>query len=75
MSELIFVLLFFGVPGLIGSVMARKRGKNPILWGALSALFPFVLLVLKTQYKPVSGSRALDQSSQEPEARSQNDKT
>lgn len=54
MSELIFACLLFGVPGVIGIVMAGKRGKNPYLWGFLSALFPFFLLVLKLQYKPLS---------------------
>ena len=52
MSELIFIVLFFGIPGLFGFIMARKRGKNPYLWGLLSAVFPFFLLVLKVQYKP-----------------------
>lgn len=52
MSELIFIVLFFGIPGLFGFIMARKRGKNPYLWGVLSAVFPFFLLVLKVQYKP-----------------------
>jgi hypothetical protein len=52
MSELIFIILFFGIPGLFGFIMARKRGKNPYLWGVLSAVFPFFLLVLKMQYKP-----------------------
>ena len=51
MSELIFILLFFGIPGLFGFIMARKRGKNPYLWGVLSGIFPFFLLVLKVQYK------------------------
>ena len=52
MSELIFVLLFFGIPGVFGFIMSRKRGKNPILWGVLCAVFPFFLMVLKMQYKP-----------------------
>ncbi len=52
MSELIFIVLFFGIPGLFGFIMARRRGKNPYLWGVLSAVFPFFLLVLKVQYKP-----------------------
>jgi hypothetical protein len=33
--------------------MAGKRGKNPFLWGFLSALFPFFLLVLKLHHKPL----------------------
>ena len=56
MSELIFILLFFGIPGMFGFIMAKKRGKNPFLWGASCAVFPFVLLVLKLQYKPVGKS-------------------
>ena len=51
MSELIFLLLFFGIPGIFGCVMASKRGKNPCLWGFLCAIFPFFLMVLKIQYK------------------------
>lgn len=54
MSELIFILLFFGIPGLFGFIMARKRGKNPYLWGILSGIFPFFLVVLKLHYKPES---------------------
>jgi hypothetical protein len=57
MSELIFILLFFGIPGLFGFIMARKRGKNPYLWGLLSAVFPFFLVVLKMQYKPQDKNR------------------
>ncbi len=56
MSEMIFLLLFFGIPGLFGCIMARKRGKNPFLWGILCAIFPFFLLVLKLQYKPMQKS-------------------
>lgn len=54
MSELIFLLLLFGIPGMFGFLMARKRGKNPLLWGFLSAIFPFFLVVLRMQYKPVA---------------------
>jgi TM2 domain-containing membrane protein YozV len=57
MSELIFILLFFGIPGLFGFIMARKRGKNPYLWGLFSAVFPFFLVVLKMQYKPQDKNR------------------
>jgi hypothetical protein len=52
MSELIFILLFFGIPGIFGFIMARKRGKNPYLWCVLCAVFPFFLMVLKMQFKP-----------------------
>lgn len=52
MSELIFIMLFFGVPGVLGFVMSRKRGKNPYLWGFLCCIFPFFLVVLKYHDKP-----------------------
>jgi hypothetical protein len=63
MNELIFILLFFGIPGLFGFIMAHKRGKNPFLWGVLCAIFPFVLLVLKMQYKPLNKNQDPDASS------------
>ncbi|MDA8412694.1 MAG: hypothetical protein M0023_02800 [Desulfobacteraceae bacterium] len=53
MSELIFILLFFGIPGIFGFIMARKRGKNPYLWGFLCSIIPFFLVVLKMHYKPL----------------------
>lgn len=52
MSELIFLLLLFGLPAALGFEMARRRGKNPVLWGLLSGIFPFFLVVLHMQYKP-----------------------
>lgn len=52
MNELIFVALFFGIPGVLGFAMSRKRGKNPYLWGILCFFLPFLLVVLKMQYKP-----------------------
>jgi hypothetical protein len=52
MSELVFLLMLFGLPGALGFYMAKRRGKNPILWGLLSAVFPFFLLVLHMQNKP-----------------------
>ncbi|HEY4745381.1 MAG TPA: hypothetical protein VIH45_12025 [Desulfuromonadaceae bacterium] len=61
MSELIFLLLLFGLPAACGFVLARRRGKNPLLWGILSGVFPFFLVVLYMQYKPV------DKSSQTPD--------
>jgi len=53
MSELIFLLLLFGIPGSIGVLLARRRRKNPILWGILCAIFPFFIVVLKVHHKPV----------------------
>ena len=53
MSEMIFLLLLFGLPAALGYYMARQRGKNPLLWGLLSGIFPFFLVVLHMQYKRV----------------------
>jgi len=61
MSEMIFLLLLFGLPAALGFYMAKQRGKNPILWGLLSGIFPFFLVVLHVQYKPkgkVTGAAA-----------------
>jgi len=54
MSELAFLLILFGLPAAIGFQMARRRGKNPFLWGLLSGIFPFFLVVLKMQHKPLN---------------------
>jgi hypothetical protein len=53
MSELAFLLLLFGLPAAIGFYMAKRRGKNPFLWGMLSGIFPFFLVVLRMQHKPL----------------------
>jgi hypothetical protein len=49
MSELTFILLFFGIPGIFGFIMARRLKKNPFIWGMICAIFPFFLLVLTIQ--------------------------
>lgn len=46
MSEMIFLLLLFGLPAAVGFKLAISRGKNPLLWGMLSGIFPFFLVVL-----------------------------
>jgi Kef-type K+ transport system membrane component KefB len=53
MSELAFLLLLFSLPAAIGFYLAKRRGKNPFLWGLLSGIFPFFLVVLKMQHKPL----------------------
>lgn len=53
MNEMMFLLLLFGLPGALGCYLARRRGKNPLLWGILSAVFPFFLVILHYQYKPL----------------------
>ncbi len=51
MHEMIFITTLFGLPGAIGFYLAKNRGKNPFLWGLLSAVFPVFLLVLQHKYK------------------------
>ena len=53
MSEPMFLLLWFGVPAALVSSCPVGAGKNPLLWGVLSGVFPFFLVVLHMQYKPV----------------------
>lgn len=53
LSEYLFVFAFFGVPGVFGAWLARTRGKNPLVWGLLSAPFPFCIFILWFQ-KPIS---------------------
>lgn len=38
--------MFFGLPGILGAYLARTRGKNPLLWGLISAPFPFAIFIL-----------------------------
>lgn len=44
--EYLFVAVFFGIPGVCGAWLAGTRGKNPLVWGLLSAPFPFFIFVL-----------------------------
>jgi hypothetical protein len=53
MNEMMFLLLLFGLPGAIGFYLAKRRGKNPLLWGLMCAVIPFFLVVLHYQYKPI----------------------
>lgn len=46
LSSYLFIALFFGVPALAGAILARSRGKNILLWGCASALFPFCAFIL-----------------------------
>lgn len=46
LSEYLFIAAFFGLPALAGAWLARAKGKNPLLWGLLSLLFPFCVFIL-----------------------------
>jgi hypothetical protein len=53
MAETVFfIMLVVVVPAMIGFYMAKKRGKNPFLWGLLS-ICPFAIYILKVQFKPL----------------------
>jgi len=45
-SEYFFIAVFFGLPGICGAWLATTRGKNPLLWGLISAPFPFFVFIL-----------------------------
>lgn len=61
MSEMVFLLMLFGLPAALGFYMAKRRGKNPLFWGFLSGIFPFFLVVLHMQYKTKVKSQAESQ--------------
>jgi hypothetical protein len=53
MSELVFFIILVNViPAIIGFYMARRRGKNPYIWGLLSGICAFALVILRIQFKP-----------------------
>lgn len=63
MSEMIFLLLLIlGIPALLGFNLARRRGKNPYLWGFLSGIFPFFLWVLSNRHKPLDKDKGSNSS-------------
>lgn len=43
MSRLVVLNL---IAGIIGALMADRKGRSWLLWGALCALFPFLLVIL-----------------------------
>ena len=48
----LMVVLIMSVPGIIGGVLAANRGRNFVVWGLLSALFPIFILIVWFE-KPV----------------------
>jgi hypothetical protein len=60
-SETVFGLFIFFMPGIIAGLMAVRmawaRGRNPLVWGVLSLVFPVFVLVIwsKPPLKTVSG--------------------
>ncbi|MDO8734066.1 MAG: zinc ribbon domain-containing protein [Elusimicrobiota bacterium] len=38
--------VFFIIAGIVGGIIARRNGRNPIVWFMLCALFPFLIIVI-----------------------------
>lgn len=38
--------LFFIIVGIVGSIIARRKGRSPILWFILCAIVPLLIFVL-----------------------------
>lgn len=55
--QYVYVGFFFVLPGAIGAWMARTKGRNPLLWFLINALFPPTLMITFFQgpKRPVSG--------------------
>lgn len=40
-----YIVVFFILPGLTGAWLARTKGRNPLLWFLLNAVFPPTLMI------------------------------
>ena len=40
-----YVILLI-IAGIVGGIIARRKGRNPILWFILCALFPLLIIVI-----------------------------
>jgi uncharacterized membrane protein (GlpM family) len=50
--EYLFLFLIMAPPAVVGAIFARNRGRNILIWGLLSALFPIFAMVAYFQ-KPL----------------------
>ncbi len=55
--ELIIMLIIWGIPGTIGALLAKSKGRSAVGWFFLSAFFwlPIVVVILLPAVKEVSG--------------------
>jgi hypothetical protein len=55
--QVVFITVFFLVPGVIGGWIAYTKGRNPIIWFLLNTLFPPTLMVtiFQNPARPVEG--------------------
>ena len=40
------IIVFEVLVGILGSIIASKKGRNPLLWGLLCFIFPLLILVI-----------------------------
>ena len=38
--------IFFIIAGIVGGIIARRNGRNPVIWFMLCALFPLLIIVV-----------------------------
>lgn len=57
LPELIVMLIVWGIPGTIGALLAKNKGRSTVGWFFLSAFFwiPIVIVLLLPPVKEVSG--------------------
>lgn len=41
-----FVVVLQALVGILGSIIAYKKGRNPLLWGLVCFIFPLLILVI-----------------------------
>jgi hypothetical protein len=39
-------VILLAIAGIVGSIIARRKGRGPILWFILCALFPLLIIVI-----------------------------
>lgn len=55
--EFLVALVVWGLPGTIGALLAKNKGRNVIWWFAISALFwfPIIIVIFLSPVKEVPG--------------------
>jgi len=56
-AELIIILIVWGIPGTIGALLAKSKGRSAVGWFFLSAFFwlPIIVVILLPPVKEISG--------------------
>ena len=45
-NELVIIMSIMSIPGIFGALIARNKGKNPIIWFFLTSIFVFSIIIL-----------------------------